>query len=279
MKRFIDTELFSDEWFMNLSQEAKLLYIYMFTNCNHAGIINLNVKLAEFQTGIKDIPSIIKQLGNRLERVSKVSENVYYLTKFIKFQYPNFPNSNVKQQESALKILNEYGIYFNSNGTVRKDLGKSYGTVKKDLGKSYGIDNDNGNDNDNDNDNGNGNEIDKSKKINKGKLSFEEIEFPDLLLEVKGFKESFENWFYYRKEIKKPLTSRAVKMQIKKLISFHQRGMDIVEVLDRAIINGWTGFYEIKANPKFTNGVPTNWSNGNPDSFTQRQLRENHKNE
>ena len=124
-KRFIDTEMFEDDWFMELSKDAKLLYIYFITKCNHAGIIKLNTKLASFQTGIKDIPTVTQQLGNRCLRVKQELDNVYFLPKFIKFQYPGFPKSNVIQQESALKILESYEIDFNSCPTVAELLPKS----------------------------------------------------------------------------------------------------------------------------------------------------------
>lgn len=133
-KRFIDTNLFNDEFFMNLSKDSKLFYIYCFTNCDHAGIIKLNKKLCSFQTDIKDLDNCIKELSNRLVTVSKDLDNIYFLPKFLIFQYPNFPKSKVKQQESALKILNEYGIDYNSYITVSKELPNYY---------------DNGNDNDN----------------------------------------------------------------------------------------------------------------------------------
>ena len=125
-KRFISTDLFSDEWFMDLSKDGKLLYIYLFTNCDHAGIIKLNRKLLKFQTDIKDLDKNIEELGNRCVSVSKELNNVYFLPKFIKFQYPGFPNSRVKQQESAVKILDSYGVDFNSYITLAEDFNESY---------------------------------------------------------------------------------------------------------------------------------------------------------
>lgn len=122
-KRFIDTNLFNDEWFMDLSKDAKLFYIYLITNCDHAGIIELNKKLCQFQTDIKDFERVRQELGNRLVTVQ---DNIYFLPKFIKFQYPNFPQSNVKQQESAIKILESYGLFAEGCLTVSKDLAKDY---------------------------------------------------------------------------------------------------------------------------------------------------------
>ena len=125
-KRFIDTELFNDEWFMELSKEGKLFYLYLITNCDHAGIIKLNKKLCSFQTKINNIETVIKELDNRL---LSVKDGIYYLTKYIHFQYPNFPNSKVKQQESAINILEKYGLFSNGCLTVKQVLDNSYDNV------------------------------------------------------------------------------------------------------------------------------------------------------
>jgi hypothetical protein len=124
-KRFIDTELFADEWFNELPKDAKLFFIYFITSCDHAGVLKLNKKLAEFQTGIKGIDTLVKDFGNSLVTLK---EGVYWMPKFIKFQYPNFPKSNVRQQESALKILETHGIdieNLNTFLTLNKDFKKS----------------------------------------------------------------------------------------------------------------------------------------------------------
>jgi len=123
-KRFIDTEIFADEWFSELSKDGKLFFIYFTTNCDHAGVLRLNKKLAEFQTGIKNIETVTQELCNCLVTVK---EGLYFMPKFLRFQYPGFPRSNVKQQEGAVKILESLGVdYLNSLVTVTKDLPESY---------------------------------------------------------------------------------------------------------------------------------------------------------
>ena len=122
-KRFIDTGIFDDDWFMDLSKDAKLLWVYFITKCDHAGIIKLNEKLCKVQTDIKDLNLIIKQLGNRLVTVS---EHLYFIPKFIEFQYPGFPNSKVRQQISAVDILTKYGLFDKENLTLTKQLDNSY---------------------------------------------------------------------------------------------------------------------------------------------------------
>lgn len=125
-KRFIDTRMFEDEWVCSLTKDAKLFFIYYITTCDHAGILKLNRSLCEFQTKLKSFDTIVKELGDSLVTLK---DNVFFMPKFIKFQYPNFPQSNVKQQEGALKILFSYGI--------SEDNLKSYLTVSKEFNNSY----------------------------------------------------------------------------------------------------------------------------------------------
>lgn len=118
-KRFIDTGLYDDEWFMELSKDCKLLWLYLITKCDHAGIIKINEKLCKVQTDIKDIAGTIKDLGNR---IVTVSEHLYFIPKFIEFQYPGFPNSKVRQQVSAVDILKKYGLIKDGVLTVTEVL-------------------------------------------------------------------------------------------------------------------------------------------------------------
>ena len=137
-KKFIDSGLFDDSWFMDLSLSAKVFWIYCITKCNHAGIIDLNEKLCQFQTGIKGLQTVIKELGNR---IITLKNNYYFIPKYIEYQYPNFPNSKVRQQESAIKILEEFNLIDSTNLTLKKGLTNPYDSVS-----------DNVNDNDNDSD-------------------------------------------------------------------------------------------------------------------------------
>lgn len=123
-KRFIDTGLFDDPWFMDLSNDGKLFWVYCITKCDHAGIIEINRRLAEFQTGINSLLTVIEELGNRLLRID---DRLFFIPKFLEFQYPGFPNSKVRQQQSAVSILTKYGFIENGKLTLNKELDNTYG--------------------------------------------------------------------------------------------------------------------------------------------------------
>lgn len=145
-KRFISTELFDDEWFCDLSMNGKLFFIYYITKCDHAGVLRLNKRLCEFQTGIKSLETVTQELGNCLVSVRK---DLYFMPNYLKFQYPDFPKSNVKQQDSAIKILKGLNLW-----DERKN--NCYLTVQQRLDNSYVNENVHINENviDNETDNG-----------------------------------------------------------------------------------------------------------------------------
>ena len=232
-KRFIDTEIFNDSWFMDLSVNAKLLYIYLFTNCDHAGIIDINWRLIEFQTGIKQLHktylTLSKEFNNRL---IYLKNNYYFIPKFITFQYPGFPKSKVRQQEGALKRLIEFDIWDEKNMNFNKEILKSYESHSKELSNSYeyGPDTVSVNDNVNDSDNG---EVEK------------EIIYP---FGDKDFLDMWDIWKKFKKEqfrfIYKPIGEQTA---LKNLGELSLQNKEIaMKIIVQSISNGWKGFFTLK---------------------------------
>jgi phage replication O-like protein O len=83
---------------------------------------------------------------------------------------------------------------------------------------------------------------------------------PDELLRLEGFDELWLNWITHRKEIKRPLTPLAAKLQLDKLIELQNKGGDIKELVNTAIRNGWQGIWELNGGNK--NGRNTQSKSG-----------------
>ena len=107
-KRFVDTNLFDDDWVVGLSKDGKLFFFYFITKCDHAGMLKINKKIISFQIGIEDVDSVIMELNGRLIHVSG---DLYFMPKFIDFQYPNFPKSTVMQQHGAINLLKSKNLW------------------------------------------------------------------------------------------------------------------------------------------------------------------------
>ena len=234
-KRFIDTGLFNDSWFMNLSVNNKLFFIYLITNCDHAGIIDLNLRLAEFQTGIKDLANsyetIMEQFNGRLIRIR---ENYHFIPKFVKYQYPNGLNENVKAQLSVMNRLNEFSIDYES---VMQQLGNSLITVQDiDIDKEKDIDKD---------------KDKKSEKLKKFTINRKSQVVIDYLSDKSElFVIAFDEFWDMRNRIKKPIeTERTFNKIVKDLVS-NSNGMedDMIKLLNQSTDHRWQGIFPLKDN-------------------------------
>ena len=212
-KRFIDTALFDDEWFMALSKDAKILWLYFITKCDHAGILKLNSKLCQLQTGIKSLGTVIEQLGNR---IITVDEQLFFIPKFVEYQYPGFPDCKFNMAKSAISILEKYGLIKNSRLTVPELLVNSYG-------------------------NGNGN------GISNGNGKEEKPEFDFSFVEEK-WKELFTEWINYKKSRNENYkTQKSLEACYRNLLKLSNN--DVFkgrQVLDRAMGNNYAGLLPLK---------------------------------
>lgn len=94
--------------------------------------------------------------------------------------------------------------------------------------------------------------VKKSKEKNRiEKYIIVESEIPDSLLSINGFLDSWKEWVEYRKEIKKPITSRSAKMQFKQLESF----IDPVGAIENSIANQYQGLFEKRGNNGKSSGI------------------------
>ncbi len=104
-KRFIDTEIWKKGWFRKLEPTIKLFIIYLFTNCDHAGLLDVDVEAAEFHINGKiDLAQVPE--GWFIE----VSKDKWFIPKFLNFQYPRGLNQNMKMHQSVAKLLEKYNL-------------------------------------------------------------------------------------------------------------------------------------------------------------------------
>ncbi len=86
IKRFTETNKWADPWFRALPIEAKCLWLWILDNCDCAGIIEIDMGLAEFQIGAsKPLQSPLQALGDRVE----MHGSKLFVPKFIRYQYGN----------------------------------------------------------------------------------------------------------------------------------------------------------------------------------------------
>src|ERR1017187_9802804 len=65
-KRFIDTDLITKTWFRSLPQVDRLVFIYILSKCDIAGVWEIDFEAAQFYCGVFDRERIISNLQNQI---------------------------------------------------------------------------------------------------------------------------------------------------------------------------------------------------------------------
>ena len=109
-KRFIDTKIWDKSWYRKLDPKDKLIWIYILTKCDHAGIFDADWEAMAFfikgiagREGFDDLPAIIQ------EKMIPVENDQYFIPSFIEYQYGTL-RENSKPHLSVLKRLRDKGL-------------------------------------------------------------------------------------------------------------------------------------------------------------------------
>ena len=109
-KRFIDTKMWDKAWFRKLTPQTKLIWIYLLTKCDHAGIWDADWEAAEFFIGERvSYRRLPKVITDKMEEIENGKQ--YFIPSFIEFQYGELrekvaPHKSVIKRLSDKKLLN-----------------------------------------------------------------------------------------------------------------------------------------------------------------------------
>jgi len=85
MKRFTETTVWQEKWHIRLRPELRLLWYYLWNACDHAGVWDSAMEMAEFFVGLPLPPEeeILAAYGGR---VRKLANGKWFIVDFIAFQ-------------------------------------------------------------------------------------------------------------------------------------------------------------------------------------------------
>jgi hypothetical protein len=126
-KRFTDTNIWEQSWFIELSPESKNIWQFLEKSCDCAGIWNIDIPEMKRKIGYKniDLASFLKEVNrdyNKLtgeevkrNRIMQIAgNNKLWLTGFISFQYEkgrSGVNAGIPAIKGALNRLRDEDIY------------------------------------------------------------------------------------------------------------------------------------------------------------------------
>lgn len=109
-KRFVDNEIWKKEWFQDLNLKHKILIKYIFENCDIAGVMEMNYRLASFLIGEKITKTDIEEINNAKEQFYFIDDKKIYIRNYIEFQYGTL-SENCKPHKPVIDKLKKYGIF------------------------------------------------------------------------------------------------------------------------------------------------------------------------
>ena len=110
-KRFVDTELWFEDWYIKYPLEYKLFWYYLISSCDHAGI--WKVKKVYFERAINktiDLDDFLEKINSDKQRIRQINDNRWLIEDFIVFQYGKYLNMKNRVHVSILKILENNNI-------------------------------------------------------------------------------------------------------------------------------------------------------------------------
>ena len=136
-KRFTCTDKWKKRWIRKMSPELKLLWVYILDDCNHAGIWDVDLEIANTRLGTNILEATaITEFGNKITIIDNGDK--WFIPNFVQFQYGDLNPAN-RVHQSVISILTKEGAY---KGLIRSIQGRKYKDKDKEEEKAKEIIND-----------------------------------------------------------------------------------------------------------------------------------------
>ena len=215
-KRFTDTEKWKKPFIRGLQGAYKLLWLYICDDCDHAGIWQVDIDVAQIRIGEKiDLKEAIKTFDEKIIIFDK--GNKWFIPSFVEFQYPSGLNPENRSHNSVIILLEKYNLRIPKNKPL---ISPSEGCKDMDMVKV------------------------KDKDMVMVKESG--IHF---LWEKEDISELWKLWKNYKfKQFRfKYKTLQSEQASFDSLMKLSGKNLEIAnEIVKQSMANGWKGFFELK---------------------------------
>jgi len=107
VKRFSETQKWSDPWFMDLPAKWKLMWLYLLDNCDNAGVWTPNMRLAAVQIGEPMEGS--EAIRTFADRVQVLPSGKWHVIKFVQYQYGKL-SEDCRPHQQVLSLIKSHGL-------------------------------------------------------------------------------------------------------------------------------------------------------------------------
>lgn len=237
-KRFTGTDIWQQDWFLDMPNEYKLFWNYILAECDHIGFFKVNIRTFCSLIDHKiDLEKALVFFNTEKIRIRVVKVNLWFIEDFISFQYGHSLNAKNRVHDSILRGLEINGIALK---TIRGLNDLELRSKRPLINPNHGV-KDKDKDKDKDKEKGGMGEKTKSNKIKGVALS-------DL---YPFYSPSFENvwkdFLEMRIKKRKPLTDRAVILNLNSIQKLSKGDERLATAIcEQTIMRGWDGFFDLK---------------------------------
>ncbi len=114
-KRFTSTQIWEEDWFIEMPLEYKMFWFFIKDKCDHSGMFKINVRVFNSTHGVQVDSEIAFELFNKgKERLRKVNGSMWLIEDFFKFQYGGNMNLNNRVHKSVEESYIKHGVNLES---------------------------------------------------------------------------------------------------------------------------------------------------------------------
>ncbi|MEQ9823455.1 MAG: hypothetical protein ABQ298_03640 [Puniceicoccaceae bacterium] len=114
-KRFTDCDIWEKDWVLDLPNEYLLLWYYVLSKCDHAGVFKVNLRSFCLLRGVKVSHDRALELFNMdKDRIRVLAPDRWFIEDFIVFQYGEILNRRNRVHDSICQCLERSGVNLDS---------------------------------------------------------------------------------------------------------------------------------------------------------------------
>ena len=212
-KRFTDTNKYKKPFIRGLQGAYKILWDYLYHDCDHAGIWIVDFEIAQLYIG-NDMPvnksDALKYFNTDEKRIIEIDNgHKWFIPSFIEFQYGELSEQN-RAHNSVITILKKYNL----NKKIKPLTSPLQGGKDKDKDK----------------------DMDMVKDM-------------DILPE---FFDIFSEWLKFKRGRKETYKDeKSLKLCYQKLLNFSNSDPLVAKmIIEKSMANNWSGFFELDKKDK-----------------------------
>jgi hypothetical protein len=219
-KRFIDTNIFRKDFIRGLQAPYKLLWLYIINECDHAGMWDVEIDVAQTRLGLPEITEAdaLKSFAGKITVVG----NKWFIPDFIEFQYGELKEEN-RAHNSVIQILKKYNLYKNK-------------PLTSPLQGAMDMDKD----------------MDKEKDKDKDKEKPAKIDFSNY---PEPYQSGLKQWYDYKKEKGQTYKKKGWDTTVKSILAKYTNPIDFKDAVLFSITNNYSGLFPDTT--KTNNSKPT----------------------